>query len=78
MQIPVVYHTDNETHGTIAIYKKKMCSNLFRKVQESKLNDYFQTRKKNIPRVENYSTLLISFTISIQTHSKIITAQNKL
>ena len=57
---------------------KKMCSNLFRKVQESKLNDYFQNRKKKNPRVEKYSTVLISFTISIQTHSNIITAQNKL
>jgi len=35
-------------------------------------------KPRAIPQVDDYSTVLITFTIWIQTHGKIITVQNKL
>ena len=71
MQAAVVYHTDKQlnAHANYNIIE-------FIHKCEGKLHDYFQNRKS--AHVHELGTMIISFTIRIQTPGKILTMQHKL
>ena len=70
MQATVVYHTDRQlnSHANNIIEFIYKC--------EGKLHDYFQNRKS--AHVHEMRTIIISFTIRIQTPGNILTMQHKL